>query len=148
MTVDDAELEIAFVDSLSEESRYQRFFQHLTTLPPSMLDRLVRLDYVKTMAVMATVCSDAKETLVGVSRYAAVADTHCEFALAIADDWQRRGLGRRLLQILITLAHGNGFTRLGGEVLSSNEPMLRLLKGMNFESKPEGSGLISVWLDL
>ena len=42
---EDAELERAFVDGLSEQTRYFRFFYRLAELTPSMIARFTQVDY-------------------------------------------------------------------------------------------------------
>ena len=42
-----------FFDSLSERSRYQRFMQHLPSLPPQLLARFTQLDYDRELALVA-----------------------------------------------------------------------------------------------
>ena len=91
------------------------------------------------------------ETAIGVARYARLADgLSCEFAVTIADAWQGRGLGKRLLAMLIDSAREHGVKRMIGEVLATNTPMLRLASSLGFrvEFHPEGGGLRRVTLDL
>ena len=48
----------------------------------------------------------------------------CEFAIVIADDWQRKGLGRRLMSALIEVARARGLRSMIGHVLAENRGML------------------------
>ena len=50
---EDAELERAFVDGLSEQTRYFRFFYRLHELTPAMLARFTQVDYDREMALVA-----------------------------------------------------------------------------------------------
>ena len=67
-----------------------------------MAVRLGKFDYRNHLALLAEVFEDNSETMVGEARY--VIDDHdsatCEFALAVADNWQRCGIGRALLKQL------------------------------------------------
>ena len=56
----------------------------------------------------------------------------CEFALTIADKWQRKGIGRELMQRLMNIARNRGIEVMGGEVLASNSRMLRLCETLGF----------------
>lgn len=51
-----------------------------------------------------------------------------EVAVAVADAWQRHGIGRRLLLAAMTWAEGHGIARLRASMLSSNTAMLGLLR--------------------
>jgi acetyltransferase len=138
---EDAELEQAFVRKLSPESRYFRFMDTLRELTPSMLVRFTQIDYDREMAFVATVRGGAGEDEVGVCRYVANPDGEsCEFAIVIADDWHRKGLGRRLMMQLIDVARARGLRSMIGHVLAENRGMLTLCQGLGFviSDSPEG----------
>lgn len=131
---EDAELERAFVEALSPESRYYRFMYRVDRLSPSMLARFTQIDYDRELAL--TVIADAGSTtarFLGVARYIANPDGQsCEFALAIADEAQRQGFGRRLMEALMKAARDRGLEIMEGEVLTQNRKMLRLCEGLGF----------------
>jgi len=60
-----------------------------------------------------------------------------EFALAIADRYQGRGLGRILLGQLAEAAHRAGIQTLTGEVLADNHRMLNLLRHSGLGMGPQ-----------
>jgi len=66
-----------------------------------------------------------------------------EFALVVADAWQRYGLGRRLMGALIEVARNKGYRAIFGDVLGKNAKMLRLMQGLGFtvQPHPEDSAL-------
>ena len=85
------------------------------------------------MALAATTMLGGGETLIGVARYVRNrADAAAEFALVVADSWQGRGIGRRLLAKLIEAARRRGVKRLYGEILAINRPMLELARKLGF----------------
>src|SRR6266853_1075505 len=87
----------------------------------------------------------------GVARYARLADgATCEFAITVADAWQGRGIGRKLLALLADSARGHGMRRIVGDVLATNTPMLRLARSQGFRADwhPEGAELRRVVLEL
>jgi acetyltransferase len=138
---EDAEMEQAFVRKLSPESRYFRFMDTLRELTPSMLVRFTQIDYDREMAFVATVRGSAGEDEIGVCRYVANPDGEsCEFAIVIADDWHRKGLGRRLMTQLIDVARARGLRTMIGHVLAENRGMLTLCQGLGFviSDSPEG----------
>src|SRR6185312_8698118 len=124
---EDADLERAFVNGLSEQTRYFRFFYRLAELTPAMLARFTQVDYDRELALVAVAPeSDAStQPFVGVGRYVANPDqVSAEFAVVVADAWQRRGVARVLMRGLIVCAKRRGFERLSGSILRVNEPML------------------------
>jgi acetyltransferase len=138
---EDAEMEKAFVRRLSPESRYFRFMDTLRELTPLMLVRFTQIDYDREMAFVATVAGAAGEEEIGVVRYVTNPDGEsCEFAIVIADDWQRKGLGRRLMTQLIDVARARGLRSMMGHVLAENRGMLALCQGLGFviSDSPEG----------
>ena len=130
---DDGELEVAFVGGLSLESRYQRMLSGGTKVTPEWIDSMTHIDYRHHMAFAVTTVNDGVEQFVGVGRYVVdAASLNADVALVLADAWQGRGLGRRLLATLLEHAQTAGVRQAVGVVLSSNVAMLRLARSMGF----------------
>jgi len=131
---EDAEMERAFVEGLSPESRYYRFMYRVDKLSPMMLARFTQIDYDRELALVAIATPDGPDPrIIGVARYVANPDGEsCEFALTVADDLQHQGMGRRLMQQLMNAARDRGLEVMEGEVLSANRRMLRLCEGLGF----------------
>lgn len=130
---EDADLEVEFVRKLSPETKYLRFMNTLRELPPAMVARLTQIDYDREMAFVATLEEDEKEVEVGVCRYAVNPDGEsCEFAIVVADDWQKRGLARKLMGVLIETARNKGLDFMHGVFLSNNERMLKFVQSLGF----------------
>lgn len=113
----------AVFESLSDESRRLRFHVPMPRLPTSFRDQLARIDGRDHAAVAAWI--DGRP--VGVGRLVALTATDCEMALAVADQWQGRGIGRSILGELIDLARRLGYTQLIADVLVENAAMLALV---------------------
>jgi acetyltransferase len=85
------------------------------------------------MALAATTMLGGKETLIGVARYVLDrVNPSAEFAIVVADAWQGRGIGKRLLGELISIARGRALKRLYGDILGTNRPMLELVRKLGF----------------
>ena len=141
---EDAELTQGFVKSLSEESRYFRFMDAVSELSPAELARLTQIDYTREMALLALTEVDGREVELGVARYAINPDGEtCEFALVVNDQWQKQGIGHKLMDVLMDVARGRGLTLMEGEVLKTNRPMLKLVEALGFrvEPHPEDEGV-------
>ena len=136
---EDAELERNFVESLSEQTRYFRFFYRLHQLTPAMLARFTQVDYDRELALLALApdpASSTGEKIVGISRYIANFDGEsAEFAVVVTDTWQGRGIGRMLMQRIIACAKQRGFKRLEGVVLRANRGMLKFSEQLGFETR-------------
>ena len=129
MRPEDVALEQRFFDGLSERSRFQRFMQYLPQLPPKMLERFTQLDYDRELALVALHDNE----FIAVGRYAPNRDGEtAEFALVVADAWQGRGIGRRLLQQLREEARKAGYKALYGNILQANREMLDLAQRLGF----------------
>jgi acetyltransferase len=134
---EDAEIERRFVASLSDQTRYFRFFYRLHELTPAMIARFTQVDYDREVALLALVpdpASPSGESIVGVSRYIANYDGEsAEFAVVVSDMWIGRGIGKMLMQRIIACAKNKGYQRLEGVVLRANARMIRFSEGLGFK---------------
>jgi acetyltransferase len=129
-------------------SRYRRFHGGVSELSPELLKRLTTIDRRHEIALIATTSSFGREVGVGEARYAnedADPDSR-EFAIVVADAWQGRGLGSKLLQRLISHAQSRNVRRLYGNVLAENASMLGLAREQGFALRhhPRDSHLVRV----
>jgi acetyltransferase len=140
MRPDDIEHEKRFFEGLSERSRFLRFMHAINELSPGMLERFTRSDYERDLALVAL----HAEEFVAVGRYApGERKDKAEFALVVADAWQRRGLGRALLAMLRDEARKAGYRALYGTVLDDNHEMMNLVRAMGFgPAGREGAGVV------
>lgn len=130
----DAQIEAEFVRNLSEESRYYRFMDTLRELSPQMLSHFTHVDYDRHMAFIAVTGEGTRETEIAVARYIVTDDgTGCEFAIVVADAWQRKGVGTLLMRTLIETASARGLRKMFGEVLTGNRKMLELMQRLGFQ---------------
>jgi acetyltransferase len=134
---EDAELERRFVNGLSEESRFFRFFYRMHELSPGMLARFTQVDYDREMALVGVVDDPAAPegvSFVGVARFIQNPDNEsAEYAIVVGDDWQGRGIARAMMQRLIAFAKKKGLLRLEGAVLKANANMVKFVTGLGFE---------------
>ena len=148
---EDLDIETAFVEGLSVESRASRLLGGAVKVTREYIEHLTQVDYVRDMALAATVMLEGHETLIGVARYALEPDGRsCEFALVIADAWQGRGIGRRMLKKLVAVAAARCVARIYGDTLATNRSMLGLAKALGFAlaRHPDEAYLTRVTLDL
>ena len=124
---------LRFFRSLSDRSLYLRFHGH-----PDVSGRLVRPvldpDWVERGALVGT----HEGRIVAVANYVRLRDVRtAEVAFAVADDFQRRGIGTRLLEQLAAVATEVGIEEFVAEVMPDNTAMLRVFTDAGFETTRE-----------
>ena len=110
-------------------------------------DYFIRIEVPTTKVIM-----DGKERQVGVARYVQDERTpdEAEFAIVLADQWQRSGLGTKLLGSLVDAARTRGMRRLVATTQSTNDGMLALARRMGFRLalNPASATITDLTLDL
>ena len=107
--------------------------------------QLVNVDYHATMALVAVVGEGGDERFIGVARYAADANGRdCEFAVAVSDDWQCRGIGTTLAPLLFEYAAEEGFETIYGTVLADNRRMIELSEWLGLTVEAAAAGQTTV----
>jgi len=128
MLPQDFELQREFFHSLSPMARYARFMAAFNELPDAVAARLSKIDYSSHLALLAEIFEGRQQTMIGEARY--VIEEHdptsCEFAIAVADDWQGHGIGNALLARLEREAAASGIRRMLADTLYDNKPMRAL----------------------
>ncbi len=148
---EDADLEQTFTRQLSDESKYFRYMSSIHELTPEMLIRFTQIDYHNEMSLIAVTEDTHHEVELGVARYVTNPDKKsCEFALVVSDQWQRQGIGHKLMHSLMEIARDRGLERMEGEVLSNNVKMLELMRSLYFTitTSPEDSSIKQVVIEL
>jgi acetyltransferase len=122
----DVELQREFFRTLSLQGRYFRFMTARNELPEALAQRFASIDYRSHLALLAEVFENGRETMIGEARY--VVDERdpatCEFAIAVADDWQACGIARALLNRLERQAAASGIRRMVADTLLANRAMI------------------------
>ena len=132
---DDREREIEFINSLSERTLFYRLMTPLKFLPPHLLDRLMDIDYDRRMAFVASAVPEGCERFVALARYGETdsPDT-VELGITVSDRWQRTGIARLLIAVLLRFAQWRGIRKVEGIVLPDNLPMIELAKALGFHA--------------
>jgi acetyltransferase len=144
----DAELVREFVRELSPQSRYNRFHQPLADLTPEMARWATDVDHERHVALIAEVFDGAREVEIGAARYVRPEGSDAaEVAVAVADAWQRQGIGERLLRGLVQAAARRGVHWLEGEVLKDNAAMLALARRLGFQARAPRRGAVTLQID-
>jgi acetyltransferase len=133
ISADDGPMLQAFVRRLSTRSRRSRFFSTLVELSTVQLRRLVNVDRRRALALVAIAERPGGSAIVAEAR-CIPDDTawNAEFAIAVADEFQRQGLATKLMQRLVAFASRTGMQRLYGEILGDNDGMLAFVRRLGF----------------
>ncbi len=143
----DAAKEQAFVHGLSPESSYRRFHGTIKDLSKKALKEFTEPDVRNAVAMVVLHSGEKGEEEIGVARY--VIDpgrADCEFAIVVADRWQKHGIGTRLMNTLISHIQAGGVKQISGSVIKSNSTMRTFMKQMGFEEidDPDDSSTLLV----
>lgn len=122
------------VAAMSERTVYFRFFSPIKRMSDAVAHRLAVVDYNDRFALVATTRRPGgDQRIVGVARYDRAPGTDvAEVAVAVIDEFQRRGLGGALLSILSHVAREHGIKTFSLIVLPDNSEMLGLLRKMGW----------------
>ncbi|MDE2307758.1 MAG: GNAT family N-acetyltransferase [Xanthomonadaceae bacterium] len=148
---EDREREADFIERLSPDARRWRFLGSFRRASPALIDQLMDVDYRRQMAFVALAHVDGQLREVGASRYSeAGSDRRCECAVAVADEWQHRGLGVLLMRHLITIARKNGYRQMFSVDAAENEAMHALGEYLGFQRRidPDDAAQVIHTLDL
>ena len=129
----DVELERTFIERLSPSSRRYRFLESFSSPGETLLTQLTQLDPAREAAFIAVIGAGKHEREIGIARFAEDADRRdCEFAVTVADEWQKKGLGSLLMRHLIAEARSRGIATMHSSDASANEGMRRLAAHLHF----------------
>jgi acetyltransferase len=151
MCVDDAAMHDAFIAALGPDDLRFRFGSRIEALPDAERYDVAKVDHEKEVTFVATVRASAGACeIVGEVRLREDAyDERAEFAIAIRPDFQRKGLGRALLEKLVEFCRTRPIRMLYGLVDPSNTGMLALARRLGFEiDQPPGEAPVVVSVKL
>ncbi|HEY7942115.1 MAG TPA: GNAT family N-acetyltransferase, partial [Candidatus Limnocylindrales bacterium] len=128
---------VQFHAELTEETVYSRYFEHLGLSQRTAHERLTRIcfnDYDREIALVAEEPdAEGGPRIVAVGRLSKEhARPTAEFAVLVADRWQRHGLGAELLRRLVAIGRDEGLERLYAEMLAGNMAMRHTAEAAGF----------------
>jgi acetyltransferase len=146
---EDEPLEYELLTTLSEQSMKERFFQPIMGITHDVLVRFCNIDYDREMAIVAELKEGEKKKIIGIGRLVIEPGTkNGEFAIVVHDNYQGKGLGFKMMDVLIGIGQDKYLDSIYGIVLSENERMLRATKKLGFVPQRLQDGLTRVTLEL
>jgi GNAT superfamily N-acetyltransferase len=134
---------------LSPESRYRRFLAPMAKLGRAQLRYLTEVDHHDHEALLAI--DPQTRNGLGVARFVRSREDPAvaEVAVAVADDWQGRGLGTALLHDLAGRAREEGILRFSAAVLAENSAVIEMVfKLGNAQVTSRHDGVVELLLDV
>jgi acetyl coenzyme A synthetase (ADP forming)-like protein len=121
---------IEFLDGLSEQSLYYRFHGF-----PSVSEKLIEPFLEPDWHERGHLVGEMEGRVIALATYVRLRDpSAAEVAFVVADEFQSRGIGTRLLEQLAERAAAVGIERFVAEVLPENSQMLHVFEAVGFES--------------
>jgi GNAT superfamily N-acetyltransferase len=138
-----------FHHRLSERSIYLRFFSAMPHLSGKKAGYFTNVDGVNRFALVA-LDPERPEEIIAVVSFDREEDTdRAEYAAAVEDRWQGRGLGLALTRCLIEAAKKRDVRVFTGIVLRENARMLNLLRDLELPERlryEDGVGWVEIEL--
>jgi ribosomal protein S18 acetylase RimI-like enzyme len=129
----DYQLLMSFVRRLSFGSRYFRYGRGTFQPSEDEVRRMCTPDPTQVVHLLALQGSAEQRLIVGSGRIVdGPGQKRCEMTLIVSDSWQRRGVGRRLLDHLIDAARQRALEEMWARILVTNRPMLALVQRRGF----------------
>ncbi|MBI5193014.1 MAG: GNAT family N-acetyltransferase [Nitrospirae bacterium] len=146
---EDEPLEQEMHATFSEDTLRGRFFQVVKKISHETMTRFCNIDYDREMAIVAELREGDRKCLLGAGRLIMELDFgKGEFAVIVRDDFQGKGLGYKLIDMLIGVAQEKGLEEMYGIVLTDNTRMLGVCKGLGFNVSHLPDGVSKVRLTL
>jgi len=128
---------VAFHKSLSELSVYFRYFSPMNLRQRIDHDRLARICFIDYDRQVALVVEDKDSSgsseIIAIGRLIKSYDRQtAEFAIVVADEYHRQGLGTILLSQLVQIGRDEKVSRITGEILLQNHGMQKICERLGF----------------
>jgi ribosomal protein S18 acetylase RimI-like enzyme len=142
---EDADALLEFFGALSDESRYLRF-HGFAAVGPKLVEPVLEPDWQERGALLGSL--DGR--VVALANWVRLRDpSAAEVAFTVADGYQRRGIGTRLLERLAQRAAAAGIEEFVAEVLPENDVMLGVFRDAGFAvTRASERGEVEICLEI
>ena len=152
LRADDRERIATAVRQLDRESVYTRLFSYRNELTETGLDRIMRVEPGREVALVVTTGAGEDEIVIGSGRYVVSGtddERTAEVAFVVEEDYQGLGVASRLLRHFVRIAREQGIAAFEAEVLAGNKSMLAVFarSGLPMTTRRDG-GVMHVRLAL
>lgn len=141
---EDESLELEFVRGLSPETSRFRFFQIIKDLSHDALVRFCNIDYDREMAFIAETQESDRRMEAGVARLILDPNNaNGEIAVVVADGHQGKGLGTKLVDMLIGFAREKEVETIYAIIMPENLNMIRFCEKLGFSIRRSQDNVIA-----
>jgi acyl-CoA hydrolase/GNAT superfamily N-acetyltransferase len=120
--------------NLDKDDVVSRFFHEKTSFVHDEVKGVSLIDYIKDLTVVAVVGEFGFGRVVGIGEYLLDLATHeAEIAFSISKPYQKKGLGKILLNKLVTAARDNGVAGFMAYTSAQNKGMIKLFKTLPYK---------------
>jgi len=128
----------AHFQGLSTQSMLLRFHGGKRSLGEGELTRLIDLDFVANVGLVATFGEEREQPIIGVAHYMSERPTNparAEVGFSILDEHQGKGIGSALMHHLAVIGKAHGIKEFQGDVMANNYQMIEVLEHSGFKLK-------------
>ncbi len=123
---------------LSDESIHYRFFHMIKAMPHEKLQEFLRVDYDADMTIVVLTGAGEEAEMIGIAHYSKDQRTNfADAAFLVRDDWQNKGIGSVLMNMLVDAALARGIAGFTADVLQDNGGMLRIFHKCGYPVESE-----------
>jgi RimJ/RimL family protein N-acetyltransferase len=128
------------VRNLDRESIYFRLFSYRSELTEAGLDRIMKFDPEREIALLVTIGAGDEEIVIGSGRYVTSGAGTAEVAFIVEEDYHGQGIASRVLRHLAIVARDHGIATFEADVLAANKAMHAVFArtGWPMQSRREG----------
>jgi len=146
---EDEPLWLELLRSCSKESLYLRFRSLFHWDRHEIATQFCFIDYDREIAIVAEIVEDGKRKILGIGRLIADPDHEVvEYAVLIADAWQKRELGAMLTDRCIEIAKHWNLRKIVATTTTNNHAMIAVFKKRGFTVTFDTDEMVEVELDL
>ncbi|MFH0891266.1 MAG: bifunctional acetate--CoA ligase family protein/GNAT family N-acetyltransferase [Candidatus Falkowbacteria bacterium] len=130
---EDEPMEAEMFTHFSAETERHRFFHRIGDITHELLQRYTQVDYDREIAIVAELTEKKEKKMLGVVRL--IADPYgetAEFAIVVADPWQKQGLGNKFTDYILEIARERGLKKVYASFLKDNPPMIHIFEKRGF----------------
>jgi len=140
----------AFIAQVTKEDLYYRYFSEISEFTHEDLANMTQIDYDREMAFVAVRHHESGDEILGVTRAISDPDNvDAEFAVLVRSDLKGLGLGRQLLEKLISYTRDHGLLCLNGITMPNNRGMITLARKLGFDVDIQlDEGIVALSLSL
>ena len=124
-----------FFYGMNDRDIHFRFLRSMKAFPRQEIAAIANIDYHNRMTILVLKGEFGFEHVVAIGRYRAIEDRMVEVDVAVAEDYRRFGIGRRLMKYVFEIAEHKGFKGVVAYIAHDNPKTLNLIKTMGYKAR-------------